>query len=48
MDDPRDERLYLVLEYCNEGPVMKKNMEDYHFTENTVKQYFRDISEGMY
>lgn len=47
LNDPNCEKLYLVLEYCSHGPLMKKNMSDYHFEADVVRQYMRDILEGV-
>ena len=47
INDPEHERLYMVLEYCNQGPLMKKNMADYSFPLSEVRQYARDILEGV-
>lgn len=47
MNDPSCERLYLVLEYCAGGPLMKKNMADYKFEPAKVRQYAREIFEGV-
>ncbi len=47
INDPEHERLYMVLEYCREGPLMKKNMADYAFPPPAVRQYARDILEGI-
>jgi serine/threonine protein kinase len=47
LNDPNHPSLYLVVEYCANGPLMKKNMADYHFEPNTVRQYARDILEGV-
>ena len=47
LNDSDHERLYMVIQYCKHGPLMKKNMEDYHFEMHQVKQYARDILEGV-
>jgi serine/threonine protein kinase len=47
INDPDHERLYMVLEYCNQGPLMKKNMGDYSFALPEVRQFARDILEGV-
>jgi serine/threonine protein kinase len=47
MNDPSCDHLYLILEYCSNGPLMKKNMEEYHFDSFCVKQFARDIFEGV-
>lgn len=46
MNDEQHERLYMVLEYCKLGPLMKKNMQDYHYDRHHQQQYARDILEG--
>ena len=47
LNDPEHERLYMVLEYSPHGPLMRKNMEDYHFELDQVKRFARDILQGV-
>ena len=47
LNDPDHDKLYMVIEYCQHGPLMKKNMGDYHFELNQVRQFARDILEGV-
>jgi [calcium/calmodulin-dependent protein kinase] kinase len=47
INDPEHEKLYMVMEYCKHGPLMKKNMSDYVFPLSEVRQYARDILEGV-
>ncbi len=47
INDPEHEKLYMVMEFCKDGPLMKKNMSDYLFPLHEVRQYARDILEGV-
>jgi serine/threonine protein kinase len=47
INDPDHEKLYMVMEFCEQGPLMKKNMSDYVFPLSDVRQYARDILEGV-
>lgn len=47
INDPEHEKLYMVMEFCEQGPLMKKNMSDYVFPLSVVRQYARDILEGV-
>lgn len=38
INDPEHEKLYMVMEFCKQGALMRKNMGDYVFPLSDVRQ----------
>jgi calcium/calmodulin-dependent protein kinase kinase 2 len=50
LDDPEEDSLYMVLEMCKKGVVMKVGLEDGRadpYDEDTCRSYFRDMVLGI-
>lgn len=47
IDDPEDDKLYLIMEYVKGGPTMKIEPDTQPLPEETAKKYFCDIVNGL-
>jgi len=47
INDEDEDQLFMVLEYAEGGPVMKKNLENGPLPEATAKKYFVDVISGL-
>ena len=47
IDDPKVQKIYLVLEYVERGPVMPDSMVNDPFPQDTAWKYFRDVIQGL-
>jgi len=47
INDPSEDRLFMVLEYCEGGSVMKGELENDPLPEATAKRYFSQIVRGL-
>lgn len=50
LDDPEEDSLYMVLEMCKKGVVMKVGLEAGHadpYDDETCRCYFRDMILGL-
>lgn len=47
INDPNEDRLFLVVEYAEGGPVMKGEMETEPLPEAKAKKYFLDVVCGL-
>ena len=45
LDDPEEDSLYMVLEMCKKGVVMKVGLEDHAdpYSDDACRYYFRDL-----
>jgi serine/threonine protein kinase len=47
INDPKHDRLFLVLEYCERGSLYEGNAEEKPLTEDLARDYFRDLVSGI-
>lgn len=49
LDDPDEDSLYMVLEMCKKGVVMKVGLEDHAdpYGDDACRYYFRDLILGI-
>lgn len=48
IDDPADDHLYIVTEYCENGALMEGLDNNQPLPENTAREYFRDLLLGLH
>lgn len=47
IDDPNDDKIYMVMEYVKGGPVMNVQVESEPLPEEKAKKYFCDVVKGL-